>query len=235
VGALCRASVRQCDLADARTYQHGAFDAVLCNPPYYAPGTEPGAVLGVRRKASSEKQGAWVESSLDVCGFVRVLADLLCEGGDGFLVYDAAERARLQMALQAEATRLRVVASARMVHQAGDAPELSGRRLFVHVRRGGNGLSAAEERTGGAQDGVQDGAHEGAQDGAQDGEQPRDGASSVFALHPHAAATGAEPAAGRPHGAAAPHLDVRRYTVDIEAWIDRLPACYYQIRTPGFG
>ena len=235
VGALCRASVRHCDLADARTYQHGAFDAVLCNPPYYAPGTEPGAVLGVRRKASSEKQGAWVESSLDVCGFVRVLADLLCEGGDGFLVYDAAERARLQMALQAEATRLRVVASARMVHHAGDAPELSGRRLFVHVRRGGNGLSAAEERTGGAQDGVQDGAHEGAQDGAQDGEQPRDGASSVFALHPHAAVTGAEPAAGRPHGAAAPQLDVRRYTVDIEAWIDRLPACYYQIRTPGFG
>jgi hypothetical protein len=246
VGALCRASVRHCDLADARTYQHGAFDAVLCNPPYYAPGTEPGAVLGVRRKASSEKQGAWVESSLDVCGFVRVLADLLCEGGDGFLVYDAAERARLQMALQAEATRLRVVASARMVHQAGDAPELSGRRLFVHVRRGGYGLSAAEERTGGAQDGVQDGAHdgaeegaqdgahEGAQDGAQGGEQPRDGASSVFALHPHAALTGAEPA-GRPHGAAAPHLDVRRYTVDIEAWIDRLPACYYQIRTPGFG
>jgi hypothetical protein len=133
-----------------------------------------------------------------------------------------------------------------MVHQAGDAPELSGRRLFVHVRRGGYGLSAAEERTGGAQDGVQDGAHdgaeegaqdgahEGAQDGAQGGEQPRDGASSVFALHPHAALTGAEPA-GRPHGAAAPHLDVRRYTVDIEAWIDRLPACYYQIRTPGFG
>jgi len=121
-----------------------------------------------------------------------------------------------------------------MVHQAGDAPELSGRRLFVHVRRGGYGLSAAEERAGGAQDGAQDGAHEGAQDGAQDGEQPLDGASSVFALHPHAAATGAEPA-GRSHGAAAPHLDVRRYTVDIEAWIDRLPACYYQIRTPGFG
>ena len=144
-----------------------------------------------------------------------------------------------QIALQAEATRLRVVASARMVHQAGDAPELSGRRLFVHVRRGGYGLSAAEERTGGAQDGVQDGAHDGAHDGAQDGahdgEETLDGASSVFALHPHAAATGAEPAAGRPHGAAAPHLDVRRYTVDIEAWIDRLPACYYQIRTPGFG
>ena len=218
-GALCRASVRQCDLADARTYQHGAFDAVLCNPPFYAPGTEPGAVLGVRRKASSEKQGAWVESSLDVCGFVRVLADLLCEGGEGFLVYDAAERARLQMALEAEATRLRVVASARMVHQAGDAPELSGRRLFVHVRRGGYGLSAAEDRTG----------------GVQDGEQPLDGVRSVFALHPHGAVTGAEPA-GRPSGdAAAPHLDARRYTVDIEAWIDGLPACYYQIRTPGFG
>ncbi len=65
---------------------------------------------------------------------------------DCFQIALQAEATRLHVVASARMVHLHVVASARMVHHAGDAPELSGRRLFVHVRRGGYGLSAAEDR-----------------------------------------------------------------------------------------
>jgi len=112
---------------------------VLCNPPFYA-----AAPSGAPRKGSATKQAAWVESTLDIRGFVRVAADLLSPGGSCFFVYPEGERGRLLAAVGAEAERLRPLHVAQMVHAQGEEPGESGRRLFVHVRRLGEPPPAAE-------------------------------------------------------------------------------------------
>ena len=130
-GSENRAEVVEADLAQRQAYRHGAFDCVLCNPPFYQP-LSPNKP----RKGNAEKEGAWVESTLSLDGFVSTMADMLCDGGAGFLVHDAAEEGRLFAALQAHQDRLRLVRVMRMVHVPGDTPQQSGRRIFVHLVRG---------------------------------------------------------------------------------------------------
>ena len=67
--ATARARLCECDLADAGTYPHGAFDGVLCNPPFYSDGSGRG-----RPTRSAEKADAFFESTLDLAGFVQVLS-----------------------------------------------------------------------------------------------------------------------------------------------------------------
>ena len=126
-----RARVCACDIADASTYEHGVYDCVVCNPPFYAMGND-----GQPRKGSEQKNAAWVESTAGIERFVGAMADMLRPGGSGFFVYDASEEARLVAALAADSGRVQLVHVARMVHMEGDAPEQSGHRVFVHILRG---------------------------------------------------------------------------------------------------
>jgi len=143
-----RGTVIECDLATpgALNAHYGAFDIVLSNPPFYAPSAE-----GAPRKGSVEKDGAWVESTLSIAGFVSAIADLLAPGGSAFVVYDRAEASRLRAALRREARRLCVTQWAAMVHEEGDSPDESGRRIFAHLVRGEYDKEDAEDADAGAE------------------------------------------------------------------------------------
>ena len=103
------------------------------------------------RRSSVEKDGAWVESTLSIAGFVSAIADLLAPGGSAFVVYDRAEASRLRAALRREARRLCVTQWAAMVHEEGDSPDESGRRIFAHLVRGEYDKEDAEDADAGAE------------------------------------------------------------------------------------
>ena len=138
--ATARARLCECDLADAGTYPHGAFDGVLCNPPFYSDGSGRG-----RPTRSAEKADAFFESTLDLAGFVQVLADLLRPGGHAWLVYPPENADRLDAALHA-CSRLRLTHVARKVHAVdGDQLDESGPRLLLELQRCDDAEEAAAE------------------------------------------------------------------------------------------
>jgi len=253
-GGAARASVHLCDLSSSAAYPHGVYDGVLCNPPFYVEDS------GGRRTrpGSAEKAGAHFESTLGICGFVRVIAELLAPGGRGWLVYDPTEEGRLAAALAAEARRLRLSNVTCKVHTPRDAG-VSGstsHRLLLEVVRRDTGEHAAE--------GVE---------GAESALAAEDGAArctacsapgatallgqaetrDVLPLHPdeplppdaplppEAAPTldcstsspspSASSAAAPPAVEAAPSTKEKRYSEPIERWCAELPSAFYGIRS----
>lgn len=220
-----QATVHVCDLSQHVT-TNGTFDVVLCNPPFYTSRPNCG---GVQRKRSFEKEGAWVESTLDIGGFLAVMADLLRVGGWGVIIFDVAEECRLLAALHSHAGRLRVSRMARTVHcEGGDLGTQGSSRLLVLVRRHQEGPS--EEL---AHDWV----------GNNRTDAPIDsGDTALTPQRQHAtkpAVTEPSPDDGRPGWMRAGdviglHADenCNAYTESIERWMRSLPPSYYSIRTP---
>ena len=130
-GLTGRLSFRQGDLRDIRALlPAGSFDLVVCNPPYYPPGSGALSADGARRAARSE-----VDCTLkDVC---RAAACLLRWGGAFCLVHKPERLTDLLCALREqglEPKRLRAVCKT-----AGAAPSL----ILAEGRRGGRpGLTA---------------------------------------------------------------------------------------------
>ena len=124
-GLSDRLTVRRGDLRDIRALlPAGQFDLVVCNPPYYAPGTG-----GLPR--SEALQNARVETACTLGDVCRAAGWLLRWGGVFCLVHKPERLADLLCALRAaalEPKRLRTV-----VRRAGEAPSLT----LLEARRGG--------------------------------------------------------------------------------------------------
>ncbi len=130
-GLSDRITVLQTDLRDLRALPHGAFDAVVSNPPYFAPGS--GAVSeNPARGAARSELTCTLE---DVCA---AAAHLLTYGGRFSLVFRPERLAELLSVLQRhrlEPKRLRFVH-----HTATAAPSL----LLLESRLGGRPGLAVE-------------------------------------------------------------------------------------------
>ena len=117
-------TVLQADLRDVKSLPHGAFDAVVSNPPYFAPGSGAVSADPARCAARSE-----VLCTLeDVCA---AAAHLLTYGGRFFLVLRPQRLAELFALLRErhlEPKRLRFVH-----HSADSAPAL----FLLESRLGG--------------------------------------------------------------------------------------------------
>lgn len=129
-GLSDRVTVLQADLRDLSCLPHGAFDAVVSNPPYFAPGSGAVSENSARSAARSE-----VLCTLeDVCA---AAARLLSYGGRFSLVFRPDRLAELFALLQRhrlEPKRLRFVH-----HSVSAAPSL----LLLESRLGGKpGLTA---------------------------------------------------------------------------------------------
>lgn len=130
-GLTDRLSFLAADLRDVKSHlPAGGFDLVVCNPPYYPPGSGAISADDARRTARSE-----VDCTLeDVC---RAAAYLLRWGGSFCLVHKPERLTDLLCALREhglEPKRLRAVCKA-----AGAAPSL----VLLEGRRGGKpGLTA---------------------------------------------------------------------------------------------
>ena len=130
-GLSDRITVLQADLRDLSALPHGAFDAVVSNPPYFAPGSGAVSDDSARSAARSE-----VLCTLeDVCA---AAARLLTYGGRFSLVFRPERLAELFSLLQKhrlEPKRLRFVH-----HSASAAPSL----LLLESRLGGKPGLAVE-------------------------------------------------------------------------------------------
>jgi tRNA1(Val) A37 N6-methylase TrmN6 len=124
-GLTDRLTFRQGDLRQVcATFSSGSFDLVVCNPPYYPPGSG-------RVTADSALRAARTEVSCTLEEVCQAAARLLRWGGSFCLVHKPERLGDLCCALRAaglEPKRLREVCK-----QAGSAPSL----LLMEGRRGG--------------------------------------------------------------------------------------------------
>lgn len=123
-------TVVQTDLRQRQTLPHGAFDLVVCNPPYFAP--DSGAVATKRSGTARSEVTATLEEVLAAAAW------LLPTGGRLAMVYRPERLSDLFCAARAaglEPKRLRMVQQ-----EASAAPAL----VLVECRRGGKPGLAVE-------------------------------------------------------------------------------------------